>query len=181
MRLLRRGAVAVAHIDAYDVPECFRSSTHPSCRGRGHQKDPFSLLLGNAQQCVELAYPAFRDPDDVLHAGVDVGDGPVHQFHIATDRLGHRRQVTSQSGQLTQEGEEIPLRAAQRGLGVGPSPARGDENWYGAHDDDAPGEDQHAVRDLDQVPKPCRHGHPYFIPMHDQGHQGTPFPGSRPG
>ncbi len=168
-------------MDAYDVPECFRSSTHPSCRGRGHQQDAFSLLLGNTQQCVELAYPALRDPDDALHAGVDVGDRPVHEVHVAADRLGHHGQVTSQPSQFTQKGQEIPLRAAQRSLGIGPGPAGGNGEGYGTHDDNAPGEGQHALCDLDQAPKPCGHGHPYFIPMHDQGHQGTPSPAARPG
>lgn len=160
-------------MDAYDVPECFCSSTHPSCRGRGHQQDAFGLLLGNPEQCVEFAYPAFRCPDDVLHAGVDVGDGPVHELYVATHRLGHRGEVPCQPGQFTQERQEIPLGATQRGLGAGPSPAGANGDRYGAHDDNAPGEDQHALCDLDQVPKPGRHGHPYFIPMHDQGHQGT--------
>jgi hypothetical protein len=168
-------------MDTYDVPECFRSSTHPSCRGRGHQQDAFSLLLGNTQQCVELAYPAFRYSDDVLDAGIDVGHGPVDQVHVATHRLGHRGQVASESAQLTQQGQQFPLRPAQRSLRVGPGPAGCESDRYRAHDNDASGEDQHAVRNLDQVTKPCRHGHPYFIPMHDQGHQGTTFPASRPG
>ena len=97
---LRGDAVAVARTDAYDVPKCFHSSTHPSCRGCGREQDAFDFLLRHAQQRVELAYPALRDPHHVLHAGIDVCHGAVDQIHVAAHGLSHGREVAGQSGQF---------------------------------------------------------------------------------
>ena len=101
MLRLRGDAVAVARTDAYDVPKCFRSSTHPSCRSCGREQDAFHFLLRHAQQRVELAYPALRDPHHILHAGIDVRHGAVDQLHVSPHRLGHGREVAGQSGHFT--------------------------------------------------------------------------------